>query len=82
MLSHRLSKSLEDLAGRGIGMRPIFRVPLDTDNKSLGVLHRNGFYRSIFGHGFDFKLRGELVDGLAVNGIHTHAFFFQDFCKA
>ena len=63
-------------------MHPIFRVPLNADDKSLGVLDRNGLYRSVFGNGLDFKLRGKLVDGLTVNRIHAHAFFFQDFGKA
>ncbi|CUW45389.1 hypothetical protein B3286c2_0504 [Brucella vulpis] len=79
---HSIAECLENFARRRIGLDPVFRVPLDADDKSPGVLHRHGFDRAVLGNGFDLKPGCELVDSLPVNGIHLHAFFLQDFRKA
>ncbi len=82
MFPHGIAECLENSARRRIGLDPVFRVPLDADDKSPGVLHRHGFDRAVLGNGFDLKPGCELVDSLPVNGIHPHAFFLQDFRKA
>ncbi len=63
-------------------MHPVFRVPLDADDKSLRILHRDGFDGSVFRNGFDLKLRRKPVDRLPVDGVHAHAVFLQDFREA